>query len=184
MICVANKYIRDNGLKFNPLKTECVIFGKCTLDPHPEWTLNGVKLDESTGISYLGVTLSHSKPNEHVEKRISARRRAYYALQGAGFGNDVTNVDALAYVWNSAIRPVLTYGINCINISKTCLAKMEKLQTRLLKTGVGLHKYCRSSPVIKALNVNKIETTMDISTLDLVRSMLCNNSRARLFHQG
>ena len=182
MICVANKYIRDNGLKFNPLKTECVIFGKCTLDPHPEWTLNGVKLDESTGISYLGVTLSHSKPNEHVEKRISACRRAYYALQGAGFGNDVTNVDALAYVWNSAIRPVLTYGINCINISKTCLAKMEKLQTRLLKTGVGLHKYCRSSPVIKALNVKKIETTMDISTLDLVRSMLCNNSRARLFY--
>ena len=109
---------------------------KCTLDPHPEWTLNGVKLDESTGISYLGVTLSHSKPNEHVEKRISACRRAYYALQGAGFGNDVTNVDALAYVWNSAIR-----GINCINVSKTCLAKMEKLQTRLLKTGVGLHKY-------------------------------------------
>ena len=40
MICVANKYIRDNGLKFNPLKTECVIFGKCTLDPHPEWTLS------------------------------------------------------------------------------------------------------------------------------------------------
>ena len=70
-------------------------------------------------------TLSHSKPNEHVEKIISACRRAYYALQGAGFGNDVTNVDALAYVWNSTIRPVLTYGINCINISKTCLAKME-----------------------------------------------------------
>ena len=59
---------------------------------------------------------------------------------------------------------------------------MEKLKTRLLKTGVGLHKYCRSSPVIKAVNVNKIETTMDISTLDLVHSMLCNNSRARLFY--
>ena len=76
----------------------------------------------------------------------------------------------------------IRYQVNCINISKTCLAKMEKLQTRLLKTAVGLHKYCTISPVIKALNVKKSETTMDISTLDLVRSMLCNNYRARLFY--
>ena len=40
----------------------------------------------------------------------------------------------------------------------------------------------RSSPVLKALNIKKIETTIDISSLDLGRSLLCNGSRARSFY--
>ena len=53
------------------------------------------------------------KPNIHVDNRISAGRRAYYAMQGAGLCNNVTDADAIAYLGNAAIRPVLTYGINC-----------------------------------------------------------------------
>ena len=41
MINVANRYITEHGLQFNPNKTECVIFGRSTLQPHPEWELNG-----------------------------------------------------------------------------------------------------------------------------------------------
>ena len=80
-------------------------------------------------------------------------------MQGAGLCNNVTDADAIAYLWNSAIRPVLTYGINCIRISKTCLSRMETLQAKLLKAGIGVHKWSRSSPVLKALNIKKIETT-------------------------
>jgi hypothetical protein len=58
MIDVANKYITTHGLRFNPSKTECAIFCKCYLDPHPEWLLNGEKLQESNSVNYLGVTLS------------------------------------------------------------------------------------------------------------------------------
>ena len=87
----------------------------------------------------------------------------------------VTGFDIL--VWNAAIRPVLTYGINCIHVSKTCLARMETLQAKLLKAGIGVHKWSRSSPILKALNIKKIETTIDISSLDLGRSILCNGSR-------
>ena len=59
---------------------------------------------------------------------------------------------------------------------------MEKLQTRLLKAGVGLHKFCKSSPILKAMNINKIETTLEISSLDLIRSIFCNTSRAKSFY--
>ena len=37
---------------------------------------------------------------------------------------------------------------------------MEKIQTKLLKTGIGVHKWCRSSPILNALKVHKIETTV------------------------
>ena len=58
------------------------------------------------------------KPNIHVDNRLSACRRAYYATQGAGLCNNVTDADAIAYLWNTAIR-LLTCGINCIHVSTT-----------------------------------------------------------------
>ena len=140
MINVANRYITGHGLQFNPKKTDCVIFGRSTLQPHPEWELNGTKLTETDSVTYLDVTLSYVKPNMHVDNRISACRRAYYAMQGAGLWNNITDADAIAYLWNAAIRPVLTYGINCIHVSKTCLSRMETLQAKLLKAGIGVHK--------------------------------------------
>ena len=74
--------------------------------------------------------------------------------------------------------------INCrpIHVSKTCLSRMETLQARPLKAGIDIHKWSQSSPVLKALNIKKIETTIDISSLDLRRSPLCNGSRARSFY--
>ncbi len=74
-------------------------------------------------------------------------------MQGAGLCNNVTDADAIAYIlWNTAIRPVLTYGINCIHVSKTCLSRMETLQAKILKAGIRVHKWSRSSPVLK-LNI-------------------------------
>ena len=57
MINVADKYITDHGLKFNPSKSECTIFGKGHLDPPPEWRLGGTHLVQTNSVNYLGVTL-------------------------------------------------------------------------------------------------------------------------------
>ena len=39
-------------------------------------------------------------------------------------------------------RPVLAYCCNSMYVSKNSLKTMERFQTKLLKAGVGLHKYC------------------------------------------
>ena len=54
------------------------------------------------------------KQNIHVD----GCRRAYYAMQRAGLCNNITDADAIAYLWNAAIRPVLMYGINCIHVKQ------------------------------------------------------------------
>ena len=70
MINIANRYIYNFGLSFNPSKTECLIYGPCTLEPHPKWTLNEVILNEVDHVNYLGVTLSYRKPSLHAMNRI------------------------------------------------------------------------------------------------------------------
>ena len=56
------------------------------------------------------------------------------------------------------------------------------LKTKLPKASTGLYKYCKSTPILKALNVNKIETTVDISSLDLMGTIFCNPLRASSFY--
>ena len=182
MINLSNNYIRSHGVHFNPLKTECATFGQITLSPNPVWSLENVKLSVTEHVKYLGVTLSTTSENIHVKDRVQACRRAYYALQGAGFNNTNTHANVISYVWNSAIRPVLTYGVNCLPISKKYLNDMEKCQSMVLKSGLGLHKYCKSTPLLKAVNVHRIKTTLDITSLDLVKSIFNNVSRARTFY--
>ena len=103
-------------------------------------------------------------------------------MQGAGFNNTVTDVDALSYIWKAAIRLILTCGINCINISAGDLEKMEEIQSRLLKAGIGIHKFCRSSPILKALNVSKIDNVIETSSLKLISAIFSNSSRAKTFY--
>ena len=67
--------------------------GKCHLDPPPEWRLGGTNLVQTISVNYLDVTLSQYKPHEHVDKIIIACRRAYFALQGAGFNSTDRQTD-------------------------------------------------------------------------------------------
>ena len=106
-------------------------------------------------MNYLGVTLSHVKSNVDFNNIINTCRRAYYALQCAVLNNNISDTDALSYVWKAAVRLVLKYCCNSVYVSKKSLNTMERLQTKILKAIVGLHKYSKSKPVLKVLNVNK-----------------------------
>ena len=77
---------------------------------------------------------------------------------------------------------MLTYGLQCIDVSKKSLSSLEKIQSKLLKVAVGVHKFCKSTPILGAMNVHKIETTLHASRLELIRNMLKSSSRARSFY--
>ena len=60
------------------------------------------------------------------------------------------DTDASSYVWKAAVRPVffclLTYCCKSMYVGKKSLKTVERLQTKLLKARIGLHKYCKSTP--------------------------------------
>ena len=140
-----------------------------------------MELVNSDSIKYLGVTLAN-KPSVHVNDRIAACRKAYYAMQGAGFCNVTTNANMLAYLWESAVRPVLLYGCSSVHVNKESMLKRENIQAKLLKTSIGVHKFCKSSPILQALDICKIESIIDRNSLELTRSMLSSSSRAGPFY--
>ena len=88
----------------------------------------------------------------------------------------------ISYVWNTAIRPVLLYGLSSVDINKSYMCELEKIQARLVKASVGLHKFCKSTPVLKAMGVSSVKSSIELGCLNLVRSIFVNKSRARTFY--
>ncbi len=51
-----------------------------------------------------------------------------------------------------------------------------------MKSIVSIHKFCRTTPVLKAMGINTIEMSVDVFNLELLRSIFTTNSRARSFY--
>ena len=60
LIDVAENYIKCHGLRFNPLKTQCIIYGKQYFVNDPTWPLDITTLTVTSEITYLGATLSNN----------------------------------------------------------------------------------------------------------------------------
>ncbi len=80
------------------------------------------------------------------------------------------------------IQPILLYGTQSLPINKTDITEINKSQAKLLKSAIGLHKYYRNTPLLNAMNVNKIPKLRDIYTLDLLRNAMYSQSQARTFY--
>ena len=88
----------------------------------------------------------------------------------------------ISYVWRTALQPILTYAVQCVGISKTKLKEMDRIQARLLKSSLGISKYCRNTSLLQAMKVQPVSTLSDIYTLDLLSSHMKNNANGRTFY--
>ena len=66
-----------------------------------------------------------------------------------------------------AIQPVLVYGCATININPGAIKTLEKTQGRLVKSALGLPKYCRNTPLLKALKIRTIRQVVKITNYPL-----------------
>jgi hypothetical protein len=118
----------------------------------------------------------------HVKTRISNCRKAFYSLQGAGMCSNGVEPDIISYLWKTAIQPILLYGGECFQQRRKNLSDMVKLQSRLIKTSLGLKKYLRSTPLLSALYISNIDSTINAQNLQLFNSVMGNSARARKFY--
>ena len=178
---VANKYVINHGLSFNAKKSSCSVFGKHYLESEPQWYLNGCKVENSDEVNYLGAILSNSS-SKHIENRIAKCRRAFYSLQGAGMCENGVEPKVKSYLWRTALQPILSYGNDCLNIQRTDLFKMEKLQAKLIKASLGLSKYMRTTPLIRALDIRSLINISTTNRFKLYNSIMMNGSRSAKFY--
>ena len=60
--------------------------------------------------------------------------------------------------------------------------ELETVQASLIKTALGMPKYSRNTPILRALNIKKISRIIDERHLSLTKAALHNTSKSRTFY--
>ena len=144
----------SHGLNFNPTKTICTTFGRCTFVNSPHWQLNGSILRDEPNVNYLGTVLSNN-PKAHIDTRVQAARRAFYGLQSSGMCKGGVSPVVSAHMYKVTIQPILTYGCSTLNVSPCLIDQLDKYQAKLIKSSLGLPKWCRNTPPPPLLKAKK-----------------------------
>ena len=76
------------------------------------------------------------------------------------------------YLWNTVCKPVLTFGLKCIDLNNINIRKIETTQGNLIKQCMGLCKSSHSTELLSSLNIHSIKDLVSRNTLSLY-SRIC-----------
>ena len=96
-----------------------------------------------------------------MNARVQSARRAFYSLQSADLCTNGVTPDAAAHIIKVAIQPVLVYRCATININPGANKTSVKTQGKLVKSALGLPKYCRNTLLLKALEIITIRQVVN-----------------------
>ena len=178
----ANTMLSDNGLKFNPTKTECLIVGSNLFTSTPQWNLNGVPLPIRNNLMYLGISLGDSNGQGHVNTRVSKARKSFYWLQGPGLNPAGVSPETGVHIYTTAVQSTLTYGCASVNISKSNLKQLDTIHGKCVKAILGVSYCSRTTPLLQALNLDSVTKTVQKQSLDLLKCCLTSDSITQNFY--
>ena len=148
----------------------------------PQWTIKGRQLKVTDTFSYLGAVFGNGGSAEHVDQRIRAAKNAHRSLQAAGLHANGLDPLAAMHVYSLVVQPCLNYGAHAIDLSTTELRALDTTHSNLIKWSLGLSKFCRSTPLLRALGVQRIPAMRDHQSVNLLKRCLAGSSAASTFY--
>ena len=181
LINVAQQYVSEYGLGFNPEKTFCSIYGKNPFVTSHTWSMCNQTLRISDHLEYLGAYVGN-KAGSKRDNRITKCRRSFNSLQSAGLCHKGLEIQAAIHVWSASCESVLSYACESMYLKQGDKCKLDKLQARLIKCILGINANHNTKPLLSALNVNCLSERIVFRNIMLLRKILYNDSLARTFN--
>ena len=173
LIDISVSYASKWRFSFGINKTKILQVGKCHFSDVPKWYLGkpcfSNIINVVTELKLLGITFSAttSAHDGHVTDRISAARRAMYRYYNTGWCYPGLSTNTKMYLWESVGVPALTYGMDCVYLSKSNLKKLESAQGSLIKQCIGLSKRSHHTALLRALHIDPISDVVKRDTISL-----------------
>lgn len=165
---VSSSYASRWRFKFSTKKTKCIIFGKQLTRETPVFHLNNHPINITDEVDILGVTFrSDNKNSPHLERRISACRRAIYGLSSVGMSYPGLDTKAKVHIWKTIGVPTLMYGMDSLCLSSKDCSNLSSLATNTIKSTLGIRKRSHHSKVLEALGIPTIKTEVQHATSSL-----------------
>jgi hypothetical protein len=154
-----------------------ILSGK-RLCKEPRFYLKNKLLENVDHLDILGVQYDAGN-KKHVVARSDKCRRSFYSMRDMGMAYPGCSTEVKSYLWNSMCQPTLLYGCETVNFSSHSLHQMETLQGNLLKQSLGLSKRSRSTCLLSAIGVQKVEDRIKCMCASLLRRIYCIDTPVR-----
>ena len=156
----------NQGLKVNTGKTEVMV---CSRVKRLTNIVDGsnIKLDQVQSFKYLGLVLSEEgKSEEAVKARVTAAWNKWKEVRGV-VGDRKMPRKLKVKIYETVIRPVLTYGAEVWTVRKKEERLLETTEMRMLRRirGVTLRDRMRSNDIRSELGVENITSRIRTSRL-------------------
>ena len=140
MLNVVNEYSVDFCVKFGMDKSLIMIVNSDEEDRDKMWTLCGNQMKRTDEYKYLGVTLNDKGCEKAKSEKIAK------ANQWCGRLASIARYRANKYVvvrelWKGMAVPSIMYGMNVLNWTESELQKLEVIQNKVGRVGLGANKY-------------------------------------------
>lgn len=181
---VIEQYGKMMGIKYNPDKTKLMIYNtKCKRSIRSQredlWqdevTLDGVRIQKVDTMRYLGMEINETNKNKsHIDKRRRLAISSAVRLKTLGIWTEHTNPYLKGHLYKTFIRPVLMYGIENLDITKTELNNIRRIEGNIIKYMIGISNRCRTSNLLLALNIEDTETYIENVKAEFVIRLIEN----------
>ena len=173
---ICEKYGIQQEIKFNPEKTQFIVFGEKlkASDQKPRMYNQEIKCVEK--IRYLGVILNRNNNNkDQVESRIKTAFRSFYTLRNLQSENTYLTTKIKIHLYEVFVRPTLTYGFENYVLTKEQIKKMQTTEATMIKKMLNLKKTSRTTNLLNALGLEKMENKLIKGKLSFIKRLLNNN---------
>ncbi len=163
-------------VKFNPTKTETMLFSRKLHKPHhPDLLMNGQTLNTFKEHKHLGLTLTDDgKWNSHISSNLNKAWQRIGMIRSLKFHLDIS---ALERMYFSTIRPLLEYADvvwnNCSNELKN---QLESVQIEAARIVCGATKLCNIEKLYQELKWETLENRRNKHKLILLYKMKNNKT--------
>ena len=164
MLDEVSKVSTTHEIKFNPEKTNLMIFSPRKDDKDLILLLCGQPIGRSNAIKYLGTEITSNYNNmKHVETRKKKVAISINNLNTSGIMNSQMNIQTKLKLFKVYIKPLLTYGCEMLDLDANEMSELKKCEGNAIKQIVGIAKKCHTTPLYGAHDTtNEIHQTYSI----------------------
>jgi len=144
--------------------------------------LSGNKIKLVSSMRYLGSWLNDKlNANTHIEKKYSAAFAALKRIKKLGFNSVHTDCKLKGTMYKIYVRTAALYGIETFTLTENNSNKIAKLETKIIKSMMGLTKCCLNTDLMRALNIELTEEKLKINKLNFLTRIMSNTFTKDLY---
>lgn len=181
---MAEDFANQERYTLQPKKTEALLFSCRRSKPNTQ-ELDSIHLydtpipdvDSATHLGIKRATSLTLTSDNQVESNLDKARKALYSLLATGLhGSDSLDPESTIHLLKTYVLPILTYGLEILQLNKAQMLKIEKFQKKIVKQILRLPQNTGDAAVYILSGLLPIEAIIDRKILTFFYSICLQDS--------